>query len=240
MKRKLILLNIALVVLAAAASWQLRTRWLEGKAQERKVLAQSAKPMVAPPPPALETPQPAKAAGYSEVAQKTLFSRDRNPNVVVEIAPPKPVPEFPVAYGIMSLGDEPSAILSAKSGERSRQYSVGDKVGEFTLAEIENDGIVLEWDGRQFRKSLKDLRPAAPPAPAAPAAAAPAGAAPTVVAPVRTPVASPDPGPGAQTSEEHRSCQAGDTAPAGTIRNGYRKVLVPSPFGDMCRWDLVK
>ena len=238
MKRKLILLNIALVVLAAAASWQLRARWLEGKARERKVLAQSAKPVVAPPPPALETPQPAKAAGYSEVAQKTLFSRDRNPNVVVEIAPPKPVPEFPVAYGIMSLGGEPSAILSTKSGERSRQYSVGDKVGEFTLAEIENDGIVLEWDGRQFRKSLKELRAAAPPAAAA--AAAPAAAAPTVVAPVRTAVASPDPGPGAQTSEEHRECQAGDTSPAGTIRNGYRKVLVPSPFGDMCRWDLVR
>jgi hypothetical protein len=238
MKRKLILLNVALLALAAAASWQLRARWLEGKAQERKVLRQSVKPVVPPPPPALEPPQAAKAAGYSEVAQKTLFSRDRNPDVVVEVAPPKPVPEFPVAYGIMSLGGEASAILSAKSGERSRRYSAGDKVGEFILAEVENDAIVLEWDGRQFRKSLKDLRAAAPAA--APVAVAPAAAAPTVVAPVQTAAPSPDPGPGAQTGEEHRACVGGDTSPAGTIRNGYRKVLVASPFGDLCRWDLVR
>jgi hypothetical protein len=236
MKRKLILLNVALAVLAVAASWQLRARWREGKAQERKVLEQSAKPVVALPRPALEAPQAAKAAGYNEVAQKTLFSKDRNPNVVVEIAPPKPVPEFPVAYGIMNLGGGPSAILSAKQGERSRRYSPGDKVGEFTLAEVENDAIVLEWDGRQFRKSLKELRAAA----RAAAAAAPAAAAPPVVAPVRTAAASPDPGPGTQVSEEHRECQGGDTSPAGTLRNGYRKVLVASPFGDLCRWDLVK
>ena len=236
MKRKLIFLNVALAVLAAAAGWQLRAKWREGRAQERKVLQQSAKPVVAPPPPALEAPQAAKAVAYSEVAQKTLFSRDRNPNVVVEVALPKPVPEFPVAYGVMNLGGSSTAILSAKPGETSKRYSPGDKVGEFTLADVENDAIVLEWDGRQFRKSLKELRVAATAAAAAPAPAA----APTVVAPVRTAVASTDPGPGAQTSEEHRDCQGGDTAPAGTIRNGYRKVLVASPFGNLCRWDLVK
>lgn len=238
MKRKLILLNVALVMLAAAASWQLRARWREGRAHERKVLQQSVKAVVPPPPPALEAPQAAKAAGYSEVALKTLFSKDRNPIVVAEVAPPKPVPEFPVAYGIMSLGGEPSAILSAKPGERSKRYAPGEKVGEFTLAEVEKDAIVLEWDGRKFRKSLKELRAAAPAAPDV--AAAPAAAAPTVVAPVRTITPSPDPGPGTQTSEEHRACQAGDTSPAGTIRNGYVKVLIASPFGDLCRWDLVR
>ncbi len=237
MKRKLILLNIALVVLAAAASWQLRARWREGKAQERKVLQQSAKRVVTPPPPALEAPQAAKAAGYSEVAQKTLFSKDRNPNVVVDVAGPKPVPEFPVAYGIMNLGGDSSAILSAKPGGPSRRYSPGDKVGEFTLADVETDVIVLEWDGRQFRKSLKELRAAAPAAPKVSAAPA---APPPVVAPVRAAVAAPDPGPGTQVSEEHRACQGGDTSPAGTIRDGYRKVLVSSPFGNLCRWDLVK
>jgi hypothetical protein len=238
MKRKIIFLNVALAVLAAAAGWQLRAKWREGRAQERKVLEQPVKPAVAPPPPALDAPQAATAAGYSEVATKTLFSRDRNPNVVVEVAPPKPVPEFPVAYGIMSLGGNAIVMLSTKQGEPSKRYSPGDKVGDFTLAEVESDAIVLEWDGRPFRKTLRDLRATAPAAAAAPVAA-PAAAA-TVVAPIRTAVASPDPGPGAQTSEERRDCQAGDSSPAGTIRNGYRKVLVPSPFGDFCRWDLVR
>ena len=239
MKRKLILLNVALALLAAAACWQIRAKWREDKAQERQVLAQPAKPAVAPPPPSLDAPQAATAAGFSEVAQKTLFTRDRNPNVVIDVPPPKPVPEFPVAYGIMNLGGGPTAILSTKAGETGKRYSPGDKVGEFILADVENDAIVLEWDGQKFRKSLKELRAAAPAAPAA-QAAAPVSVAPTVVAPVRAAVASPDPGPGAQTSEEHRECQGGDTSPAGTIRNGYRKVLVSSPFGDLCRWDLVR
>ncbi len=130
MKRKLILLNVALLVLAAAAAWQLRARWREGQAQERKLLQQSVKPVVPPPPPALEAPQAAKAAGYSEVAQKTLFSRDRNPNVVVEVAPPKPVPEFPVAYGIMNLGGESQCdseheIGGAKPALLARRQSGG-------------------------------------------------------------------------------------------------------------------
>jgi hypothetical protein len=239
MKRKLILLNVALALLAAAACWQIRAKWREGKAQERQVLAQPAKPVVAPPPPSFDAPQAATAASYIEVAKKTLFAKDRNPEVVLDVPPPKPVPEFPVAYGIMNLGGGPTAILSAKSGETGKRYSPGDKVGEFILADVESDGIVLEWDGRQFRKSLKELRAAAPAAASAPAPA-PVSVAPTVVAAAPTRAPSPDPGPGAQTSEEHRECQGGDTAPAGTIRNGYRKVLVSSPFGDLCRWDLVR
>jgi hypothetical protein len=130
-------------------------------------------------------------------------------------------------------------MLSAKQGEPSRRYSAGDKVGEFTLAEVGSYGIVLEWDGRQFRKSLKELRAAAPAASPAPAAA-PAAAAPTVVAPIRTVTASPDPGPGAQVGADHKECQGGDVSPAGTIRNGYRKMLIASPFGNLCTWELVK
>jgi hypothetical protein len=32
----------------------------------------------------------------------------------------------------------------------------------------------------------------------------------------------------------------GDTTPAGTVRDGYRKLVTQTPFGNACRWELVK
>ncbi len=160
MKRKLVLLNVALLVLAAAAAWQLRARWLEGKAQERKVLRQPAKAAAPPAEIPVQPPPPASAATYGEVAQKMLFSPDRNPNVVIQVTPPKPVPPFPAAYGVMDLGSGPTVILSEKPGAPSRGYALGAKVGEFTLVSLENDEVVFEWEGKQFKKNLRELKPA--------------------------------------------------------------------------------
>lgn len=238
MKRKLVLLNVALLVLAAAAAWQLRARWLEGKAQERKVLRQPAKAAAPPAEIPVQPPPPASAATYGEVAQKLLFSPDRNPNVVIQVTPPKPVPPFPAAYGVMDLGSGPTVILSEKPGAPSRGYALGAKVGEFTLVSLENDEVVFEWDGKQFKKNLRELKPAPVSAAAAPVAAAARPAA----APVQTQVVSstPDPGPGAQLAEDLKACVAGDTSPAGTVRGGYRKLVTTTPFGQACRWELVK
>jgi hypothetical protein len=240
MKRRLILLNAVLLALTAALFWQLRLRWLEGQARELQVLKQPAARAVSTPPAAPGAPPAAQSAGYLEVAQKTLFSKDRNPDVVVEVAVPKAVPPFPVAYGVSIMGDKAAVNLREKQGERSKWYMPGDKVGEFVLASVERDGIVLEWDGREFRKKLRDLKPESETA-AAPVAA-PAAAAPAAVTVTPTTVAStpaPAAGPGNETRPGMREC-TGDNLPAGTIRDGYRKVLIPSPFGDMCRWDLVQ
>lgn len=238
MKRKLVLLNAVLLVLAAAAAWQLRARWLEGRAQERQMLRQ---PLKLPPPRAeipVQPPPPATAAAYGEVAQKTLFSPDRNPNVVIEVTPPKPVPPFPVAYGVMDLGHGPTVILSEKPGAPSRGYSLGAKVGEFTLVSLENDEVVFDWEGTQFRKNLRELKPAPGSQAAAPAPVAALPAA----APVRAQVVSPsaDAGPGVELTAELKACVAGDSSPAGTVREGYRKVVTATPFGQACRWELIK
>jgi hypothetical protein len=237
-KRKLVLLNLALLVLAVAAAWQLRARWLEGKAQERKVLRQPAQPAAPPAEIPVQPPPPASAAAYGEVAQKMLFSPDRNPNVVVQVTPPKPVPPFPVAYGVMDLGSGPTVILGEKPGAPSRGYPLGAKVGEFTLVGMENDEVVFEWEGQRFRKNLRELKPQPGSVAAAPVAAVARPAA----APVQTQVvsSSPDAGPGAELTGDMRACAPGDTSPAGTVRGGYRKVVTRSPFGQACTWDLIK
>ena len=33
-----------------------------------------------------------------------------------------------------------------------------------------------------------------------------------------------------------KACTPGDTSPAGTVANGYKKVVEATPFGDACHW----
>ena len=155
----------------------------------------------------------------------------------MQAAPAKPVPAFPVAFGVMDLGSGPMVILSEKEGGVSRGYSVGEKVGEFTLMAVASDELVLGWEGQEIRKKFLELRPKPGTAPQA-ATAAPAAQPGAVVQSVN---ASADGGgPGPQVTANMRACVAGDTSPAGTVKDGYRKVLSQTPFGSNCRWEPAK
>jgi hypothetical protein len=235
MRRRLLLLNLILLSLAAAAGWQLRVQWLSGQTEERRLLRPAAKTTAIIPVAPADIPAPASAASYSNVAQKMLFSRDRSPDVVMETAPVKAVPAFPLAYGVMDLGSGPLVILSEKAGAPNRGYSLGEKVGEFKLAALEDDELVFEFDGRTFRKRLADLKPKSEQP--APQAAASAAAAPSLPAVKVAAIAS---GPGADMTTGIKACVQGDSTPAGTVRDGYRKVVSQTPFGAACRWELVK
>ena len=39
---------------------------------------------------------------------------------------------------------------------------------------------------------------------------------------------------------ESRLCVPGDKSPAGTVKDGYRKTVVPGPFIEMCQWEPIK
>jgi hypothetical protein len=240
MKRKLILLNLVLLALAAGAVWRLRINWLAGRAEETRVLQPSIKPV---PPPALESMRPGKpavAAEYGEVANRMLFDPDRNPKVVVEVAPVKPMPPLPVAYGLMDMGSGPLAILSEKPGAANRSYAPGDKIGSFVLTSIDGEELVFEWSGQEVRRTFQDLKPqSSAPAPASSAAAPPGRAAAASVQSIGS--AAPAEGaPGGQLTGDLKACQPTDTSPAGTVRDGYRKVINKTPFGMSCHWEPVK
>jgi len=241
MKRKLLLLNLALLILVCAAGWQLRARWLDGRTQERKALKTAARVAPQAPEPVPHAPQPPAAAAYGDVAQKTLFAKDRNPNVIEEVVAPKPVPPFPVAYGRMNLGGAPRVILAEKPGDPARSHTAGAKVGEFTLEAIEGDEVVLSWEGQQFRKKLQELRPQSGAAPAVAPVAAEAPAEAAAPAQVQTVAAAAAvEGPDPNETGDMRSCQANDTSPAGTVRDGFRKVMTQGPFGFSCHWERIK
>jgi hypothetical protein len=247
MSRKLILLNLLLIGLLTAAGWQVRKHWLQARARERAAAAQKVAqippPEVPPPPPA----QPVQAATYIDVAQNMLFSKDRNPNVIIEAEPPKPVPAFPAAHGVMDLGGGPTAILSEKAGGPQKSYRQGDKVGPFQIASLTTENIVLEWDGQKFDKKIAELKPkpsAEPPKERTPGAAGvtvperkgPVHV-PTAVEVIREAQRPKDGGPGVETGGPVRMCAPGENSPAGTVMGGYRKVITASPFGNQCRWE---
>ena len=121
MNRKILALNLGLLVLLGTLGWMLRAHWREARARELATLSKPPRRSAQLPPPSPVPPEPAVPADYLDVAQKTLFSKDRNPNVIIETAPPpppkpeEPPPPRPAYYGQMGLG-EPVAFLERRKG----------------------------------------------------------------------------------------------------------------------------
>ncbi len=234
MRQKLLLLDLVLLLMIAGLGWRLRLEWVESKAHHEAMLRQRVKPIPAPPMSVLAPPAPLKAAEYVDIAQKMLFSKDRNPTVAVEVAPPpppKPMPELPLFFGVMNLGDGPTAILSEKKGTPNKDYRPGEKIGEFTLVALNNDEIVLEWDGKRVTRRLSELVDRTPPA------AAPANQQDNRSNAPQAPQPKVDGVPGVDIGRGVRACQQGDTSAPGTVVDGLRKVVTESPFGPVCRWE---
>lgn len=243
MKKKLLLLNLVLIAGIAGMGYELRRRWQEDRAREDAFLRRQIKPLPAPVAPPMEPVKPVPAAGYEDVAQKMLFTRDRNPNVVIEVAPPKPMPPLPSAFGFMNFGG-PSVILTEKPGGPQRAYRPGEQIGAFKLVSVNEREIVFDWDGNKVPRPLDELiqqgrkQAGQTEASVAPAAPAPAGASTSVVAANAGSTAKGT--PGADVGGGYRACQPGDTTPAGTVVDGMRKIIAQTPFGGSCRWEAVK
>lgn len=242
MKRKLLFANVTLLALSAAGVVHLRREWTEARAREQAVLQQRIQPVPAPPNPPRPATVAVRAADYGDIAQKMLFSKDRNPVVVVEPPPapkPVPMPALPLFHGVLNLGDGPMAIMSEGPKGPHRDYQPGDKVGAFKLVAVNDDELVLEWQGQTITKKfdeILDRSTANQPAPGPAAATRLAPTAPRVVQPVAPAPAAP----GADLSFGLKACQPGDSSPAGTVTDGMRKVVKPTPFGSKCYWESEK
>lgn len=240
--KRLLLWNLLLAVCATAGIFELRREWTETRAQEQVMLLRKpvqAKAELPPPPP---KPAPFQAASYTDVAQKTLFSKDRNPNVEIPVPPapppPPPMPALPRVYGVMGLPSGPVAIMSDKAGAPQKRVRVGDMIGDFKVAKLDTQRISLQWMDKTVEKSIDELLDRTAVASAAPEPARGAPAASTTLAP-----AGPPPAPefgieiGAP-GHSVRACkdQTVETSPPGTVIAGYRKSVENTPFGPACRW----
>jgi hypothetical protein len=158
LNRKILLLNLGLLALAGLLGRSLYQHYQDSRRQEGSVRLQivSPKPVSEPPLPA--PAKPVTAAEYFDVAQRMLFAKDRNPNVVIEpppVKPEPPMPPLPVYYGQMALG-EPVALLSIDKSDQ-KGYHAGDQIGEFKLVRFDNENIAFEWNGKTVERKLEQL-----------------------------------------------------------------------------------
>ncbi len=248
MNRKLWLLNFALLVLAGFLVWTLRARWKEGAAQQHAFFSQAPnlRALMMPPTPPVPPVTPAE---YNDVAQKMLFAPDRNPNVVIAPPPPPPppppMPALPVYYGQMAIG-EPVVLLAVSPNGEQKSYRKGEDVGKFKVVAFDRETITFQWDGKDVVRRLEELLPKESSSPQA--AAAPAGPSPPTGG-TRTNILGSDtpsqpstkpPTVGTDMGGGFRGCVAGDNSPAGTLLDGYRKVISQSLMGQQCFWEKVK
>jgi hypothetical protein len=251
MSRRLFYLNAFLVLAIIAATFELRSRWLDARNREEMMRLGKLAPLrwVAKPP--IPGAKPVSALDYSLVSSQMLFARDRNPNVPIEIPPPKPEPKWPAlpkSYGLMLLGEKPRIILG--SGPQSqRSYIAGEKFGEIEILRFDNQTITFAWNDKTIEKKLDELVDNNPmvssntapvqsnPTPAA-AAAKPAGG--TGLTAIGGAAAENAKIGGDTGLNGTKSCTPGDNSPAGTVLNGMKKVLVQGMFGASCYWEPVK
>lgn len=251
MSRRLLFLNLVLVALLGAAGWHMRQRYEEARLKERAFLGGRTASTADPQVPKVDPVQPVTATNYADVAAKMLFSKDRNPTVIIEpeVIKEDPVPPFPVAYGVLALGSAPPRVfMSEKPGAPQKGYRVDEPVGPFKLVAIEGEELTLEWKDKKFKKTLQDLKPAEAQAAAAADAQPAAPQAPVKMGHTTEEVTKPEviaeaqkkmsgDNPWVNVGGANHACSPGDQTPAGTVVNGYRKVTKPSMFGTSCFWE---
>jgi len=251
--RKLILLNVVLLALAGWLFWMLRVKWVELHEHEHTVLALSPevrKRLMIPSP--IPQFRPMTATEYNEVAQKNLFAKDRNPNVILDPPPappppppPPPMPELPAYYGTMAFSGDPVVVLKLpKSAQKN--YHAGDKVGPFQLVSFNREKVVFEWNGKTVERKPEELKEkeqappeAAAPPPQAPLASGNNGGSARSIGGATSDAAKVSEVLGADNGNNVRQCTKGDTSPAGTIIDGYKKRITTNMFGETCMWEKV-
>ncbi len=251
MSRRLFYFNAVLLLAIIAAGYELRSRW--EAAREREQMVRSGKLIAlrwtAKPP--IPLTKAVSALEYALVSTQMLFSRDRNPNVPIEIPPPVPQkqwPPLPKAYGLMLLGEKPRILLGTGPNNQ-KSYVAGERVGEIEIVSFDNRNITFAWNDKTMEKRIEELvdnnpmgstqpPPAPVPAAGAPAAAKPNGG--TGLTAIGG-AAAENAKIGTDTGlNGTKSCTPGDNSPAGTVLNGMKKVIVQGMFGASCYWEPVK
>ncbi len=242
MRRRILLLNLALITLIAAAGYEIRARRERARERENRMLGRGAAALTMPPEATRAELQPAVAAAYLELAEKMLFTRDRNPNVVVEAAPQKEMPALPVAHGVMDFGSGPTIVLSPKGGGAQKAYRAGEKIGDFTLVSVDSAEVVFDWEGQAIRRKIEELvdRRAVETAAVVNTPTQQQPTQPTQAKPNVIESSSVKEVPGVVLGPGLRGCIPGDPSPAGTIAQGHRKVVVDTLFGKNCRWEALQ
>lgn len=259
MKRKLLLLNLALLALLLAGGFEFHRR-VEQARSRYGILQRFDAAKQAPPFPSPQAADRVRQAEYLPIVDRLLFYQDRNAIVEVEAPVEKVVerPALPVLSGVMNFGEGPIALMADTPRAAPRPVEVGEKVGEYTFLGFSGDKLKLAWQGEQFEVSQDRLAAELDSSPRTTSRSATVSSNPSGTAArrsaanrrqaIRTETKAQQPpaetrktlGGRYNIGPEIRSgvlrADPKDTSPAGTEYEGYRKVVNPTPFGNQSWW----
>jgi hypothetical protein len=143
----------------------------------------------------------------------------------------------------MGLPSGVKALMAERPGAATIPVHTGDSIGEFKIEALDARDVTFAWEDKEIHKKIEDLMDRSTQA----VASGPSGAGPATQSnpaaqgnPPPTPVnSSGSPQMGIEVGvpgHSERVCVPGDNSPAGTVVDGYKKVLTPMPFGVNCRW----
>ena len=246
MKPGLIVASVVLAGALAVVIWQGRTQWQQAGAERAALLNVPVKTLPVPPAAPRTPAEPVSAVKYAEVAEKNLFSKDRNPNVVIEQKPPqeeKKMPALPSIYGVIGLPSGVQALMTESKGGAGRPVRGGDTIGEFKILALDLQNVTFGWNGRELSRKVDDLIDRSTGAGSGGPAAAPASPAAGPAAPPPPPAVTSSNAAGKHGAiqvgtplDPAFNCLGNDSSPAGTVDDGYRKQIQMGPFGASCKW----
>lgn len=199
-RRQLLIFHIGLALAAGLLAWRFVTEWnranLRYGAPSRAAAGRESVPL-----PAASRREPAPT---EEIVAKNLFFADRT-NAMSLPGKTEPPPPAPTVFGTMKFGASYEALMAeggTPGGRAPRRVKAGEQFGGYTVAEIRDEKVVIEYQGKKTTldvyQSAQSARSALPPpvrtAPAAPVVEtsggsppAPAQAAPAQVPPPTSP-----------------------------------------------------
>ncbi len=139
----------------------------------------------------------------------------------------------------MQLDDIQFALMVSDTQRENTSYKqlkVGDALDGYTLVKILDQKVMMKADGKEVEVRLSVNEPSKMVAREAPSGPAAGGGQVTSVSSALPALSTGASGSGTATNQQLPK----GTIPVGTIVNGRRKKLVPSPFGMMETWEEVR
>ena len=242
MKRSYIAINLFLLASAVLLTYELRSQWNEYQSTHNLARLNPGKTTTGTSSKMM--PATSVVSSYAAIVDNDLFTPDRT-NVVPPDAPvetAKAVAPKPILVGTMQFNEDEFALMMSDAQRENTNYKqlkVGDTLDGYTLVKILDQKVMMKTDGKEVEVRLSVNEPskmvARESSSAVPAGNASAGQVTSVGSspPAVSAAASGSPAVTGQALPK-------GAIPVGTIINGRRKKLVPSPFGMMETWEEIK
>ncbi|MEW5975198.1 MAG: hypothetical protein AB1898_05255 [Acidobacteriota bacterium] len=231
MRKQVILLNCLLLCSAGLAGYRLKQQWHDFQgAHHLSQLVASQNPANSPNP---AGDGPVQVPNYSAIVDNHLFTVDRNNIIPAEVPVEAPLAPKPILMGTMGIGEDQFALMVSEAPKASKEYrkiKVGESLDGYTLVRFLDQKVIMKAGGQEIEVRLNEPSKMV---------AREVGVAPQPGASQKVTTVATEGSSGA-AAVNRPSAPSPTSVPVGTVVNGYRKKMVPSPFGPMEAWEAVK